>query len=563
MKIYYILLFAISLLYVGIYALLWHKRFSVFFTLIFAFIPIANLGFLFTNTASTLEGAVIGIKLSYIGACYLILFIVYSILDLCKVNTKKWIHLLLLLISTLVFMPTLFIGHSQLFYKSIRAEFINGQIYLTKNYGICHTIFNIQIMLYLLMSIVITLYTIKKKNDASRVILHILLWSEFITIFMFFGAKLLHLSFDLVPLAYVIAETCFLLVIRRIALYDIEGTVIDTIALNGETGFISFDKRFNYLGCNKLSESIFPELKKIKIDTKATKNQFINDELILKIQDFIKDNSKDHFFKEAGEKIYQIDIRYLYGGNTKRGYMLYIQDDTQDQKYITLLDNFNGKLKEEVEEKTHHIIEMHNQLIMGMATMVESRDNSTGGHIKRTSEGVRILIKEIMKDNELHLSKEFCKNLIKAAPMHDLGKIAVDDAILRKPGRFTDEEFEKMKSHAAEGAKIVHEILKSSDDVNFNIIAENVAHYHHERWDGSGYPCGLKGEEIPLEARIMAIADVYDALVSKRVYKESMTFEEADKIIMEGMGKHFDRQLEKYYIAARPNLEKYYSKINQ
>ena len=194
--------------------------------------------------------------------------------------------------------------------------------------------------------------------------------------------------------------------------------------------------------------------------------------------------------------------------------------------------------------------------------MVESRDNSTGGHIKRTSEVVNILIAEIQKDKnneKLQLSAEFCHNIIKAAPMHDLGKIAVDDAILRKPGRYTNEEFELMKTHTVEGARIVHEILKGTDDMAFHILAENVAHYHHERWDGSGYPEGLKGEQIPIEARIMAVADVYDALVSKRVYKEAMSFEEADKIMLESFGKHFDKQLEKYYVAARSKLEEYYS----
>ena len=158
------------------------------------------------------------------------------------------------------------------------------------------------------------------------------------------------------------------------------------------------------------------------------------------------------------------------------------------------------------------------------------------------------------------MNEEFCRNLIKAAPMHDLGKIAVDDAILRKPGRFTPEEFAVMKTHAAEGARIVHEILKATDDQSFHIIAENVAHYHHERWDGSGYPEGLEGKDIPPEARIMAVADVYDALVSKRVYKESMSFEKADTIIMEGMGSQFDPALEPVYLAAKPNLEVYYSK---
>jgi putative two-component system response regulator len=147
--------------------------------------------------------------------------------------------------------------------------------------------------------------------------------------------------------------------------------------------------------------------------------------------------------------------------------------------------------------------------------------------------------------------------------MHDLGKIAVDDEILRKPGRFSPQEFEKMKAHAAEGARIVHEILKGTDDLAFHLLAENVAHYHHERWDGSGYPEGLKGEEIPLEARIMAVADVYDALVSKRVYKDPMSFEEADSIMMESFGKHFDKRLEKYYLIAKPKLEDYYSKIKQ
>ena len=120
-----------------------------------------------------------------------------------------------------------------------------------------------------------------------------------------------------------------------------------------------------------------------------------------------------------------------------------------------------------------------------------------------------------------------------------------------------------MKSHAAEGAKIVHNILKDTDDIEFHIIAENVAHYHHERVDGTGYPDGLKGEEIPLEARIMAIADVYDALVSRRVYKEAMSFTQANEIMMSGMGSQFDIKLKTVYERARPKSEEYYKINNQ
>lgn len=145
--------------------------------------------------------------------------------------------------------------------------------------------------------------------------------------------------------------------------------------------------------------------------------------------------------------------------------------------------------------------------------------------------------------------------------MHDLGKIAVRDAILKKEGKFKKEEYDEMKTHAAEGAKVVDMILEGTDNEAFHVLAVNVAHYHHERIDGSGYPKGLKGDEIPIEARIMAVADVYDALVSKRVYKDKFSFEDADSIMMESMGKHFDKRLERYYVLARPKLEEYYRKI--
>ncbi|MCR5651174.1 MAG: HD-GYP domain-containing protein [Lachnospiraceae bacterium] len=251
-----------------------------------------------------------------------------------------------------------------------------------------------------------------------------------------------------------------------------------------------------------------------------------------------------------------ISSRFINNGRFER----YLYTDSAE-KLADIQTKFNDALKKEVEEKTRRIVTLNDRFIIGMATMVENRDNSTGGHIRRTSEVVRILTDSIRSGNTLQLSDDFCNDLIKAAPMHDLGKIAVDDEILRKPGRFTPEEFEKMKAHAAEGARVVREILKDTDDADFRRIAENIAHYHHERMDGSGYPEGLKGEEIPLEARIMAIADVYDALVSKRVYKESYSFERADQIILEGMGTQFDPDLKAYYEAARPELEEYYTNV--
>ena len=209
----------------------------------------------------------------------------------------------------------------------------------------------------------------------------------------------------------------------------------------------------------------------------------------------------------------------------------------------------------------HREIKVQDKLFYGMATMVEGRDKSTGGHIKRTSDVVKFLVQEMMDDPLLNMSPSFSQSIIKSAPMHDLGKITIDDAILRKPGKFTDEEYAIMKTHSKEGSVIVNQILEDVVDKSFEEVAVNIAHYHHERWDGKGYPNGLKGDEIPLEARIMAIADVYDALVSKRVYKDEFSFEDANNIIISNMGKQFDPGLEKYYVRARSKIENYYSEL--
>lgn len=224
-----------------------------------------------------------------------------------------------------------------------------------------------------------------------------------------------------------------------------------------------------------------------------------------------------------------------------------------------LADSFND-MSSAIAEKNAHIASIQESIIRGMAVMIESRDNSTGGHINRTSECVRVFARRMQASPQFDISDSFVKNIIKAAPMHDLGKIAIDDAILRKPGKFTPEEFEIMKKHAEAGAGIVGEVLKESDE-EFRLIAENVAHYHHEKWDGSGYPVGLAGEDIPYEARIMALADVFDALVSKRCYKESMDYDKAFAIIESSLGTHFDPVLGKFFISCRQELESLYDSL--
>lgn len=237
-------------------------------------------------------------------------------------------------------------------------------------------------------------------------------------------------------------------------------------------------------------------------------------------------------------------------------------DIISNDSFGDLADTFNEMI-DSLDQKTRKIYEIQDSVIRGMAVMVESRDNSTGGHINRTSDCVKVFVKKLRQNPDYeNLTDSFCQAVIKAAPMHDLGKIAVDDAILRKPGKFTDEEYEKMKSHSAEGARIVETVLSNVEDQEFKQIAINVAHYHHEKWNGSGYPEKIAGEAIPFEARIMALADVFDALVSKRCYKDSFSYDKAFQIIEESLGSHFDPELGKIFIQCRPELQALYEKYN-
>ncbi len=206
------------------------------------------------------------------------------------------------------------------------------------------------------------------------------------------------------------------------------------------------------------------------------------------------------------------------------------------------LVNFNTKLQEMVDAKVKTILELQSALLKSMAELVESRDDITGGHIERTQSYLRALL-ESMKTRDIYKNEvaEWDLSLVlMSAQLHDVGKIAVKDNILNKPGKLTPEEFEEIKKHTTFGGEVIDKIMESTSEHTFLIYAKIFAMTHHEKWDGSGYPKGLKGEDIPILGRLMAIADVYDALTSDRPYKAAFPHDEAVRIILDGKGTHFD-----------------------
>ena len=200
----------------------------------------------------------------------------------------------------------------------------------------------------------------------------------------------------------------------------------------------------------------------------------------------------------------------------------------------------------------------NSEIVTSFATLVESRDSSTGSHVKRTKSYVKTILDEI-KTNNLYssiMTKDFEDKMMNAAPMHDIGKISIPDTILQKPGKLTDEEYSVMKKHSVLGGEIIQEIFKDMDDKEFLNIAYDVTRYHHEKWNGNGYPEGLVGKEIPFSARIMAIADVFDAISAKRCYRDAMPLDKCFAIIKEGKGVDFDPVLTDLFLNAKEKVEK-------
>ncbi len=567
---YYTTLFFLSLALTAAYLFLWRNRDDVHITLIFTLVPVVNLGYLLLGQSTSLNDALIAIKITYLGGCFLQMIIVLAVFSLCKIRISRWIRLAFLLLSTAMYTAALTIGRNTSFYANTSFTLENGYVLLKKEYGPLHAVFYGVVFAYFLVGIGAVLYALLKKNQVSRKLLLLLFLPQLVCMFFFFVGRMIVDHLELLPAGYVFAQVLYLLIARRIQLYNVTDTAFEAMVEAGETGFIIFDPRFHYLGSNEVAQQVLPALNTLTVDLSLSRNPEMEKLLLPWLKQY-RDNpwqpeASEHLYPQ-GEKVWQFAVGPLKHTKSQRGYRMVITDDTKDQTIIRMEKNYSADLERQVSEQTTHIVRMNENLVVSMAVMVESRDNSTGGHIRRTSDVVRMLTETMAQmtpqPRGYSMTPPFCRMMERAAPMHDLGKIAVPDAVLCKPGRFEGDEFKKMQRHAPEGARIVHEILKDTDDEAFKKLAENVAHYHHERWDGSGYPDGLKSEEIPPEARIMAVADVYDALVSKRVYKDSMSFEKAHDIIMEGMGTQFDPALKEAYLKTEPALQAYYSQVRE
>lgn len=519
-----------------------------------SFICVLMTGYWLSISASTLEGMVIAQKVIYVGGCYVYYYMLLFYLEFCRIKIPKIVSEMLQAFSFFMMLIAFTFDHHKLLYKSYYLGEMRGVTILEKEYGIAHHAYIAMMACYCIAFLVLAVRFYrnnhrKKERMQSLILLLVALCPTASYILQKTTTKV-----DLVPFGLCISLvlTIYLIYVERI--YDVTGLAKDYVFSSiDDTALIVIDADQYYKGSNDLAKELFPVLRTASTTERLeTLSQLLND---LK-------TDEDGFLLMGG-RVYEPKVKTVQNMGKTVGSVIWITDVTVEREHIKLVDNYQKKLEHDVKEKTEHIEQIQQKIVLGMANIIENRDANTGGHIRRTSDVVSILVDAIRKDGQLGLSDEFCETIVRTAPLHDLGKIAVDDRILRKPGKYTPEEFEIMKTHTTKGAQILPSMLRDVTDEDTLRIACNIAKYHHEKWNGNGYPEHLSGENIPIEARIMAIADVYDALVSERCYKEAMSFEQAYGIITESMGSHFDPSLEKYFIQCRPQLEDYYTYANQ
>ena len=438
-----------------------------------------------------------------------------------------------------------------------------GEGYISRMTGIYNAFEHFPYLLaVIILAVCIAALILSRKRKISRGAILGYLAFVAVWISMYTAEILLQAPVSLLPFLYTLTQFLFAAAYDRVRSHNISNLITDSQHDHAVRSYVAIGLNGRFLGANEKSYDFFPELQNKKADSRFSADSEVGKRFAWIIRTYAENGITTGSFSSGDRTLaYRISGFTVRRGGSVRGYLIDIRDATEEKKNLELLTDYNDRLNREVREKTRDIETIQEKLVLSMADMVENRDSNTGGHVRRTSDIVGILVREIMKDRLFPLEESLARDIIRTAPMHDLGKISIDPGILNKPARLTPEEFTIMKTHSTISGQMVKILLEGVEEDSLVQTAYLLARHHHERWDGKGYPDGLVGEMIPVEARIMAVADVYDALVSKRVYKEPMSFEQAARIMCEGMGTQFDPNMRIVFQCCRPELERYYSEI--
>ena len=488
-------------------------------------ILINNVGYMIELLATTKEMAVLGTGISYIGKTYMLLTVFAYIMYFCQIMIPKIVYGVLVVFHTIIL--GLVFGYEKIGWYYTSVEYITDKgwyPHLELGKGPAYMAFEAVIVIYTILMVIALIHRLRvvhtKHVKKQLQCLLSLIGVCFVTYIVTLTG--VTCEYDCTALGYLISALILYYGFFRKGMFDTLKLAKEYVVDNMDAGVMVLDMEDNLLYHNAIAERIYAEL--------GTKQK----------QEAVEEMKQSHEHDEhvfADNKVFHISKDMIYENGQEQG-VLYLLSDVTDTY------DYTERLESNVKDMSKEVTRIQHGVISGLADMVEARDDLTGMHIHNTSLYVAILAKAFQKKKGKHtLSDEDVETMIEASPLHDIGKIAISDNILCKPGKLTPEEYDVMKTHAARGAKMIEDIISRVGETNYLLVAKDMAYYHHEKWDGTGYPQGLKGKDIPLCARIMAIADVYDALRSKRSYKEEYPEAAALQIIKESAGTHLDPEL--------------------
>lgn len=514
------------------------------------------IGYLFELHATNQETALLSVKFAYLGKPFIVLSIFSFVLSFCKINLSGILRSILIGVHALITVLVLTCESHDLFYSSIDFTYEGSFPHLVLGHGIFYYAYMLLLFLYFITMVVLGIRKIKMTKDwlvKRQMILCITMVVICITGFILFLSGNTA-GYDTTLLSYFICVQILMVIMVKYQLFNTLSFAREDATENMPEAIIVFDndEEIIYMNRNarllkeyvdkKYSDSLFFVLSDFE---KKQRHLIVENGNI-----FVGDRSDYQGEYNLGNSAYHIMSRKITRKNITYGQTFVVRDET-DSYYYT------KRLKREVKGKTREIVRMQRNIIGSFASMIEARDGITGLHIKNTSNFVRVLSHAMMTEGKYQniVTEEYAQMVTEAANLHDIGKISIPDEVLQKPGKLTDEEFAIMKTHPTEGARIIRETLAQLENKDYVKLAYDMAYYHHEKFAGGGYPCNLKGEEIPLSARIMAICDVYDALRSKRHYKDGFPVEKAVSIIRESKGTHFDPDIADVFLQHVDEME--------
>ncbi len=482
-------------------------------------------GFCVKITGSDLTTQLLGQKIVYVAFLHALYFMLLFTLDFCNTKLPGLVSAILLINNTAMSIVTLFMDKHTLFYTSYGLTDYNNIRVFKGTYGILHTVYTVEMLLYFItMMIFLLRNTLRSSKQVRRssILLLIALITPFICYFL---QRMIDFPFDLAPMGFIFSGIIMLDLIYVERIYNVNDIARDYIFETMSQAFIVTDGEYRYKGSNNLAKMMFPEL------INATQDEDLYS-ISSKFRQIINGDITEQINFEG--RMYEPSVKRITENNTIAGVVISLNDVTSQYEYKALQDSYREELQAEVNKQTEYaeqrhkkVEEMSVQLVQTLANAIDAKDKYTNGHSSRVAEyAVRLATSMGWKKDDVDILRY-------EGLLHDIGKIGIPDVILNKSDRLTENEFNKLKSHVNIGGDIMH-------DASTLPGAENVIRYHHERYDGTGYPDGLKGDQIPVDARIVSIVDTYDAMSSNRVYRRALPKNVIKRELLKERGKQFD-----------------------